>query len=108
MKATKMSQDEFAKFIAGQVLTIGNYNFDVLYDIKMIVTEFNENRGKHETPIYSNFHLMVRSTGSDLVRENDENYSIYDARTSIIYSLTFCWNCDYFHNIPFCSVEKLR
>ena len=108
METRKMSQDEFAKFIAGIILDIEHYSFDVLYDVKKIVMEFNEFRGKHELPIVVNYHLMVRTTGCDLVKEDDENYNIYDERTPIIYSLTFCWNGDYFSNIPFCEMEQIR
>ena len=108
MKTREMSQDEFAKFIAKVILDIDNYSFDVLYDIKKIIIEFNDNRGKHETPIFDNYHFMVRNTGSDMIHADDGNYSIYDDRSSVIYSLTFCWNGGYFSNIPFCKVEQIR
>ena len=105
---TKLDRDQFAKFIAHRLLSIDNYNFDVLYDIKKIVELSNERRSLTPLPAKTTFHLMIRSTGSDMIKPDDENYSIYDDRTSEVYSLEFCWNCDYQSNTPFCIVSQLR
>ena len=105
----EMNMDEFARFIASVILEIDHYSFDVLYDVKRIITELNDNRGTSEKAIFSTYHLMVRNTGCDMVKPNDENYSLYNGRTSIIYSLEFCWNTSYFsHETCFCKVTQLR
>lgn len=106
MKAT-LTQDEFAKFIAEQILTIEMYQFDILYDVRRIVDELQENRGNSEKPVLKTFHLMIRSTGCDLVEPNDENYNLFEQRSDKIFCLNFCWNRDYF-NLPFCEVTKFK
>ena len=109
MTTKTMTTDQFAKFIAGVIQEIEFYSFDVMYDIKKIVTELNEYRGNSDNPIYSTYHLMVRNTGCDMVEPDSENYSAYDDRTSIIYSLRFCWNTSYFNNsTSFCEVTQIR
>ena len=104
----KLNQDELSKFIANELLKIGNYNFDLFYDIDKIVERFNASRGIHEAPMKETFYLMLRDTGSDLIDSNDENYSIYKLRSSTIYKLIFCWNYGYFYNECFCEVTKLN
>ena len=102
-----MSKDEFAKFIASELLSIKNYNFDLFYDIRKIVDNLQTNRDSHEKPIYETLHLILRDTGCNLVRPNDENYTIYKARSTKIYELVFCYNEDYFSNEHFCIVKML-
>ena len=104
---TELTLDDFAAFMATCILGTEHYKFDLLYDISKIVKLLNENRGKHETPIYETFHFMLRSTGSDLIKSDDENYNIYLTRSTTVYKLTFCWNRDYFYNIPFCTKETI-
>jgi len=100
----EMNQDQFAEFIAKIIFKIDFYQFDILYDVSRIMSELNKHRGNSDKAIYTNYHLMIRSTGCDLVHPNDENYSIFKDRSTVIYSLQFCWNCSYF-NVPFCYME---
>ena len=104
MKAT---QDEFAKFIAQAILDIEHYSFDLLYDIKRIMDELAEKRSETREPQKSNYHLMLRNTGADLIKPDDENYKLYNNRSNIIYSLTFCWNCSYMMGESFCNIDKI-
>ena len=103
----KLSTDQFAEFVAKQILTIENYKFDIFYDIRRIMSIFESKRSVSDQAQRDNFHLMVRDNGCDLVDPDDENYKTYKQRSDKIYSLTFCWNCDYMHNETFCEVEKL-
>ena len=108
MKTQQMSKDEFAKFIAGAIFEMKHYNFDMFYDIRKIMEELKENRGNTEEPILSTFHLMLRNTGCDMVRPEDENYKLYTNRSDTVYSLIFCYNHEYLHNRPFVSVTKIQ
>ena len=104
---TRMDYDEFAEFMAKIIFKIDNYNFDVLYDIKTIMTEFAENRSKTDKAIFSTYHLLIRNSGCDLIKPDDENYNLYENRNSKVYCLQFCWNRDYF-NIPFCIMNEIK
>lgn len=108
METRKLTQDQFARFMAEIILSIENYNFDVLYDVRRIMDLFMAHRDRHESPERDSFHLMIRSTGCDMVKESDANYELYDKRSAKIYSLSFCWNYSYMSNEVFCKVIQLR
>jgi len=108
MTNVTMTNDDFAKFIANEILSIKNYNFDMMYDIKKIVIEFNKYRGISEKPIETEYHLMLRETGCDLVEPSDELYKTYKQRNDKIFSLLFCWNCYYMHKKSYCIVNQLN
>lgn len=102
-----LTRDQFAKFIASIILDIDNYSFDVLYDIKQVMDLQERNRSESEVKRESILHLMIRNTGCDLVKPNDTNYREYKLRSTKIYALKFCWNCDYFSKESFCDVIEL-
>ena len=64
----KMTKDEFAEFMAKQILRIDFYQFDVLYDIKKIIDQLSANRGITNKPVRTELHLMIRSTGCEIGR----------------------------------------
>ena len=96
-----MTKDQFAKFIAGQILEISQHNFDVFYDIAKIVDLMYEQQTNAESPIKQEFHLMVRASGCDLVRPDDSCYDIYVNRSTKIFKIEFCFNAEYFSNESF-------
>ena len=92
----KYTKDQFAKFIFRKALQISNYNFDMFYDISKITKILFEKRGVSTEKQKDVLHLMLRSTGCDLISPDDVNYKIYNERTDKVYKLEFCWNEDYF------------
>ena len=104
-----MSKDQFALFMAEVIKGIESYNFDVLYDVAKIIGKSSESRGETEYPIREELHLMLRSTGCDLITPDDENYKIYDSRSTEVYELSFCWNESYFGNKEsFCIAKRIK
>ena len=99
-----MTKDQFAKFIAGQILEISQYNFDVFYDIAKIVNEAKTVitcKESMEKPVKKEYHLMIRPTGCDLVIPGDDCYNIYVDRSTKIFKIEFCFNAEYFSNESF-------
>lgn len=102
----QLSKDQFALWIMQKMGIMNQYQFDMLYDIRKIMTELQAYRGEINSVIKTEYHLMLRDTGCDLVQPSDENYSTYRQRSDTVYKLIFCWNEDYFAH-PFCEVERL-
>ena len=99
-----MTKDQFARFMAEQILEIKQYNFDVFYDISKIVNESKEvlfSKDSTEKPIKKEYHLMIRSTGCDLVNPSDDCYNTYLDRSDKIFKIVFCFNEEYFINENF-------
>jgi len=105
---TKMNQNEFAVFIADVIKGMKSYQFDVFYDIARIVNERKEYCTQHEIRNFAEYHLMVRDTGCDLIYPYELHYEHYMERSTVVYKLVFCWNCDYFIDQPFVTVEKIN
>lgn len=107
MKTQKMTNDQFALFMAEIIKSVEMHNFDAFYDIAKIVKRKSENHGT-EIPKRENFYLVTRPTGIDLVSTLDENLDHYLKNNKKHYLITFCWNCDYFRNEEFAVVEELN
>ena len=109
MKTITMNKDQFAQFMADVIRDIDSYKFDVLYDIAKIISKLSQSRGETEYPVREELHLMLRSTGCDLITPDDENYKVYDSRATKVYKLLFCWNESYFSNtMTFCIAERIK
>lgn len=103
----KLTTNEFAVFMADVIKGISHYQYDAFYDISKIVQEHGKHRGESKEKVIKEYHLMTRNTGCDLVEPSSEYYETYKRNNQRIYKLVFCWNCDYFHNEPFATVEEL-
>jgi len=109
MKTKKMSTDQFARFIAKELLKVKQYNFDLFYDISKITDLYIENMSKTGAPIFDTWFLMLRDTGSHFIHSTDINYDMYANNNSKIYKLKFCYNRDYFYaKYQFCEVTLIK
>ena len=104
----KMTQDEFAEFMAKRILCIECYQFDVLYDISRIMIHYNKNRGNTGKVIKQTFHLCLRDTGCDMITPDDTNYKTHSDRSDKIYSMEFCWNYSYNYGSYFCELTRVK
>jgi hypothetical protein len=103
-----MDKDQFSKFIAEQITSMNIYSFDLFYDIRKIMNELFLYQAESNNPIKGTYHLMIRASGSDLIKPDDPNYKTYIRRNDKIYELTFCWNEAYFSKECFCTVNEIH
>ena len=108
MKNKRLTQDEFARFIAHKINTTKRYSFDVFYDVQKIMNELVKHTSNSQTPVKKTYYLMTRDTGIDLVTRDNDNFTTYAKRNTKIYTLTFCWNYTYFYPEPFCEITRIK
>lgn len=103
----EVNKDEFAKFMAEIIFKVDVHNFDVMYDIAVIMEKVTGEFQSTNYPEKTTYHLMTRSMGCDLVEPSDNLYEDYKTRNDYVYELEFCLNHERFNEIPFCIITKI-
>lgn len=106
----KLKKDNFTKWLFLKGLRIKNYNFDLIYDIHRIQEDNQKFRNNTEKPYYKIYTIFFRDLGSHLWTEDDEKdiYNMLLINNETAYQLKFCFNNDYFSNIPFVEIKKIK
>jgi len=108
----KLTRDQFAKFMFAQSDKIESYNFDLMHDIKTIVTHAYDSSNFRDSEqqlitdrvVSKDWYLAVRKFGSNLF----ESFADADIKGYISkYKITINLNCDYFHNVEFAEITEL-
>lgn len=105
------TNDDFAKWLFRKGLKIKNYNYDVFYDISRFASDKMKYQKSTENPIYKKYVIFFREHGSHLfINDFDslETFNLLLNNNEQAYQLTFCFNSDYFRNIPFVSIKKIK
>jgi hypothetical protein len=103
-----MNQNEFAVFIADAIKEMKTNQYYSFYDIARIFYECKDNFNEREIRAFAEYHLMLSDTEFDIIYPDELHYEHYMERSTVVYKLVFCWNCDYFIDQPFVTVEIIN
>lgn len=104
------TKNTFAIWLLEQVTkNVQDYQFDIFYDIELIVNELKQNRSESNQKIEKTFFLFLRSTGSNLIsnQESIDFFLFMKQNNEKCFKITFCFNADYFADSYFAKVTEI-